>query len=88
LRYAKKSRIAFWRTAGRKFAPLQERDASASMLPADCDELAAACHDRTIIDIKPEHLDAWLNPAPDDLATLYAIFDDKRHAYYEHRLAA
>lgn len=51
-------------------------------------EVAAAGHDRTIINIKPEHLDAWLNPDPHNLAALYAIFDDKRHPYYEHRDAA
>lgn len=51
-------------------------------------EVAAAGHDRTIINIKPEHVDAWLNPDPGDLASLYAIFDDKQHPYYEHRLAA
>jgi len=51
-------------------------------------EVAAAGHDRTIINIKPEHLDAWLNPEPGNLAALYAIFDDKRHPYYEYREAA
>ena len=51
-------------------------------------EVAAAGHDRTIINIKPEHVDAWLNPKPGDLAALYAIFDDKQHPFYEHRLAA
>lgn len=51
-------------------------------------EVAAAGHDRTIINIKPEHVDAWLNPNPKDLKALYAIFDDKQHPYYEHRLAA
>jgi len=51
-------------------------------------EVAAAGHDRTIINIKPEHLDAWLNPDPANLAALYAIFDDKRHPYYEYREAA
>jgi len=51
-------------------------------------EVAAAGHDRTIINIKPEHVDAWLNPEPGNLAALYAIFDDKRHPYYEHRIAA
>lgn len=51
-------------------------------------EVAAAGHDRTVINLKPEHLDAWLNPNPADLAALYAIFDDKRHPYYEHRKAA
>ncbi len=51
-------------------------------------EVAAAGHDRTIINIKPEHVDAWLNPDPADLAALYRIFDDKRHPFYEHRIAA
>ncbi len=51
-------------------------------------EVAAAGHDRTIINIKPEHIDAWLNPDRRNLAALYAIFDDKRHPYYEHREAA
>ena len=51
-------------------------------------EVAAAGHDRTIINIRPEHLDAWLNPDPNNLAALHAIFDDKRHPYYEFREAA
>lgn len=51
-------------------------------------EVAAAGHDRTIINIKPEHIDAWLKPGPSNLAALYAIFDDKRHPYYEHQIAA
>lgn len=49
-------------------------------------EVAAAGHDRTIINIKPEHVDAWLNPDPANLDALYAIFDDKQHPYYEHQL--
>ena len=48
--------------------------------------MAAAGHDRTVINIKPEHVEAWLNPDPSNLAALYAIFDDKRHPYYEHQL--
>lgn len=51
-------------------------------------EVAAAGHDRTIINIKPEYIDAWLNPEPGNLAALYGIFDDKQHPYYEHREAA
>ncbi|MBV6788497.1 SOS response-associated peptidase family protein [Xanthomonas euvesicatoria] len=51
-------------------------------------EVAAVGHDRTIINIKPEYIDAWLNPDPRNLDALYAIFDDKRHPFYEHRLAA
>jgi putative SOS response-associated peptidase YedK len=50
-------------------------------------EVAAAGHDRTIINIKPEHIDAWLNPQGDTEA-MQAILDDKRHPYYEHREAA
>ncbi len=51
-------------------------------------EVAAAGHDRTIINLRPEHVDAWLAPRADDVQALFAIFDDKRHPYYEHRLAA
>lgn len=51
-------------------------------------EVAAAGHDRCIIPIKREHLDAWLNPDPSNLAALYAILDDRDRPYYKHRLAA
>ena len=51
-------------------------------------EIAAAGHDRCIIAIKPENLDAWLNPDSTDLDALQAIFDDKDRPYYEHREAA
>ena len=51
-------------------------------------EIAAAGHDRCIIPIKPEHLDAWLNPDRSNLNALHAILDDRERPYYEHRLAA
>jgi putative SOS response-associated peptidase YedK len=51
-------------------------------------EVAAAGHDRCIIPIKEQYLDAWLNPDPKDLAALYAILDDRDRPYYEHKLAA
>jgi putative SOS response-associated peptidase YedK len=51
-------------------------------------EVAAAGHDRCIIPIKPENIDAWLNPDASDLAAMYAILDDRDRPYYEHRLAA
>ncbi|OAJ62769.1 hypothetical protein A6V36_20575 [Paraburkholderia ginsengiterrae] len=51
-------------------------------------EIAAAGHDRCIIPIKSENIDAWLNPDASDLATLYAILDDRDRPYYEHQLAA
>lgn len=51
-------------------------------------EVAAAGHDRTIVNLKPEHLDQWLNPDPSRLPALHALLDDKQHPYYEHRQAA
>jgi putative SOS response-associated peptidase YedK len=51
-------------------------------------EVADAGHDRMIIRIKPEHVDAWLNPDPNNLKALYDIFDDRTPAFYEHRQAA
>ncbi len=51
-------------------------------------EVAAAGHDRTIVNLKPEHLDAWLNPDPNDLAALQRLFDDRQRPFYEHREAA
>ena len=52
------------------------------------EEVAAAGHDRCIVPIKPEHVDAWLNPDPKNLAAQYAILDDRDRPYYEHRMAA
>lgn len=51
-------------------------------------EVAAAGHDRTVVNIQPQHVDAWLKPDPQDLDRLQAVLDDKRHPYYEHREAA
>ncbi len=51
-------------------------------------EVAAAGHDRCIIQIKPENVDAWLNPDPANLPALQAILDDRPRPRYEHRLAA
>ncbi len=51
-------------------------------------EVAAAGHDRTIINLQPEFLDAWLNPESQDVAALQALLDQKQHPYYEHREAA
>ncbi|OZB58949.1 MAG: hypothetical protein B7X39_20005 [Lysobacterales bacterium 14-68-21] len=67
---------------------LPDLDSFAAITDEPEPEVAAAGHDRTIINIRPEHLDAWLSPDPANLAALYAIFDDKRHPYYEHQLAA
>jgi len=51
-------------------------------------DVSAAGHDRCIIPIRPENIDAWLNPDPANLAAQYAILDDRERPYYEHRLAA
>jgi putative SOS response-associated peptidase YedK len=51
-------------------------------------EVAAAGHDRCIVPIKAENLDAWLTPEKGKLADQYAILDDRERPYYEHRLAA
>ena len=51
-------------------------------------EVAAAGHDRCIIPIKPENIDAWLNPDPGNLTAQFAILDDRERPYYEHRMAA
>lgn len=51
-------------------------------------EVAAAGHDRCIIPIRPENVDAWLNPDPRKLIEQYAILDDRERPYYEHLLAA
>jgi len=50
-------------------------------------EVEAAGHDRCIIPLKRENIDAWLHPERCDRAALYAILDDRERPYYEHRLA-
>ena len=51
-------------------------------------EVSAAGHDRCVIPVKSEHVDAWLKPNPKDLAAQYAILDDRARPHYEHREAA
>lgn len=50
------------------------------------EEVAAAGHDRCIIPIRHENVDAWLNPNPKNLKALYDILDDREQPYYEHRI--
>lgn len=52
------------------------------------EEIAAAGHDRCIIPIKPENVDAWLRPDRANLEASYAVLDDRERPYYEHKLAA
>lgn len=46
----------------------------------------AAGHGRCIIALKPENIDAWLEPDPGHLSAMYAILDDPIDAYYQHEL--
>ncbi len=51
-------------------------------------EVLAAGHDRCIVPIKTQYIDAWLRPSKSDLAKLYTILDDRDRPYYYHQLAA
>lgn len=51
-------------------------------------EIAAAGHDRCIIPIKEQHIDAWLEPNPKRLDALYSILEDRERPVYEYRRAA
>lgn len=51
-------------------------------------EIAAVGHDRCIIPIKPQNVDAWLCPNGADLVRQYALLDDRERPYYEYLLAA
>ncbi|MEJ2791009.1 MULTISPECIES: SOS response-associated peptidase family protein [unclassified Pseudoxanthomonas] len=50
-------------------------------------EVAAAGHDRTIIQIKPENVERWLTPEGRSWDELQAILDDRPEAYYEHQIS-
>lgn len=51
-------------------------------------EVAAAGHDRCIVPIRPDNIDAWLSPDANDLDAQHAILENRARPYYEHRLAA
>jgi len=51
-------------------------------------EVAAAGHDRMIINVKPENVDRWLTPAGRSSDELQAILSDRQMPYYEHELLA
>lgn len=69
----------------------QEREESLLSFAAVTDEppaeVAAAGHDRCIIPISRQNVDAWLDPKG-ELQAAYHILDDRWRPYYEHRLAA
>jgi putative SOS response-associated peptidase YedK len=51
-------------------------------------EIAAAGHDRCIIGLKEEHLQAWLTPAGRSASQLLQMLSDPQRSYFEHRIAA
>jgi putative SOS response-associated peptidase YedK len=51
--------------------------------PAD---VTAAGHDRCIINLRPEHLEAWLTPEQHDRAELQTILSDRAVSTYEHAI--
>ena len=49
-------------------------------------EVQAAGHDRCVIALRPENIDAWLDPDPKNLGAMLAILADPIDAYYQHEL--
>jgi putative SOS response-associated peptidase YedK len=52
--------------------------------PAD---VAAAGHDRCIINLKPEHLEAWLSPQNRSIAELQSILSDRAIPVLQHEVS-
>ena len=51
-------------------------------------EVAAAGHDRMIVNLKPANVEAWLAPAGKTPADLQRILEDRQTPYYEHEVLA
>jgi len=51
-------------------------------------EVADAGHDRCVVQLKPENVDAWLDPVGKGREALFALMDDRQLPYYEHQMAA
>lgn len=51
-------------------------------------EVAAAGHDRMIVNLKAENVDAWLSPAGRSPVELNQLLSDRQTPYYEHEVLA
>jgi len=51
-------------------------------------EVQAAGHDRMIVNLRAEHVNAWLNPEGQTQQQLQALLDDRQQAYYQHHVLA
>jgi putative SOS response-associated peptidase YedK len=49
-------------------------------------DVAAAGHDRCIINLRPEHAEAWLTPEQHDRTELQAMLSDRAVSTYEHAI--
>ena len=50
-------------------------------------EIMEAGHDRCIVPIKAENIDAWLTPNPKKLGAMDAILEDRAAPFYLHKFA-
>ncbi len=51
-------------------------------------EVAAAGHDRMIVNLKPESLEAWLTPAVRADADLQRLLENRQQQHYEYEIEA
>jgi putative SOS response-associated peptidase YedK len=51
-------------------------------------EVAAAGHDRMIVNLQPQNVDRWLTPQGRSIDELQSILSDRQTPYYEHQRAA
>ena len=51
-------------------------------------EVAAAGHDRMIVNIQPENVAAWLTPEGRSIEELQQILTEQSRPYYEHEVLA
>ena len=51
-------------------------------------EIAAAGHDRCIVNLRAENVETWLTPQSRSASDLQQLLEDKQRPYYEHAIAA
>jgi putative SOS response-associated peptidase YedK len=49
-------------------------------------DVAAAGHDRCIINLKPEHVDAWLSPESQSRKELHDLLSDRAIPVFQHEI--
>ena len=51
-------------------------------------EVQAAGHNRCVIPLRPENVDAWLDPDSKNLSAQFAILEDPIDAFYQHQIVS